>query len=257
MKSMVLELVNRIVQVHGGSTVMNKTRFYSEFHPTQDQIDLINARTNLPSDYVSLFGGNSDDYFRLGIGVTQTTIKLYENFYRSEIIIASPLGLRTLLGSEGDPDRDFNFLSSVQIAVLSHTNMFMMQNWDHLIDTLSHVNLLPTSTTYTDFSRIYEHCSEQQSKYYRQTLLFSDFMFPELNCIARRFCNNLSGVATITCNLSSSPPKICSQTILQDIKFQRLGYVLVFVSSYIDYLKLLKTYEKDICCFICEYTNKN
>ena len=48
-----------------------------------------------------MFAGNVDDHFRIGIGVAKKTLKLYSKFYGSDIILASPLGLRTLIGAEG------------------------------------------------------------------------------------------------------------------------------------------------------------
>jgi hypothetical protein len=47
-----------------------------------------------------------NDYFKIGIAFNhskkkadnQLTIKLYEQFYKSDIIVASPLGLRTITG---------------------------------------------------------------------------------------------------------------------------------------------------------------
>jgi U3 small nucleolar RNA-associated protein 25 len=44
-----------------------------------------------------MFRGNTDDCFRVGISVTRKIAKLYTDFFKSDIIVASPLGLRTLI----------------------------------------------------------------------------------------------------------------------------------------------------------------
>ena len=48
-----------------------------------------------------MFAGNIDDCFRLGVAVKRNTINLYSQFYSSDIIIASPLGLRMVIGADG------------------------------------------------------------------------------------------------------------------------------------------------------------
>ena len=44
--------------------------------------------------------GDTDDSFNLGLAVTKKTLKLYTDFYSSDIIISSPLGLRLVLGAQ-------------------------------------------------------------------------------------------------------------------------------------------------------------
>ena len=59
------------------------------------QCFLIVAILLFPDDYRDMFAKrNSDDFFRLGISISKNLVKLYTDFYQSDIIIASPLGLR-------------------------------------------------------------------------------------------------------------------------------------------------------------------
>lgn len=53
----------------------------------------------ISASYKAMFSGNVDDCFRLGIQIQPKFLKLYTDFYSSDIIIASPLGLRTVLDS--------------------------------------------------------------------------------------------------------------------------------------------------------------
>ena len=55
----------------------------------------------LSEDWESTFAGNNDDHFRIGLSITRKRLQLYTEFYKSDIIIASPLGLRTLIGTKG------------------------------------------------------------------------------------------------------------------------------------------------------------
>lgn len=72
-----------------------------------------------------------------GISILKSSMRLYAPFYSSDIIIASPLGLRTVLGAEGESKRDFDFLSSIELLVLDQTDVFLMQNWEHVLVRLS------------------------------------------------------------------------------------------------------------------------
>ena len=79
-----------------------------------------------PQPHQATFDGNHDDCFRCGIRLNRKSAKLYSAFYKSDIVLASPLGLRVALG-EGDKKRDVDWLSSIEIAVLGYADLLMMQ----------------------------------------------------------------------------------------------------------------------------------
>ena len=76
-------------------SVANRKRF------NEDYVKVETIRKDKPDDYYDTFQGDTDDSFKLGIAVTKKTIKLYTDFYSSDIIITSPLGLRLVTGVEG------------------------------------------------------------------------------------------------------------------------------------------------------------
>ena len=85
-----------------------------------------------PDDFYQTFCGNTDDAFRIGLTVSKSQLKLYTEFYSSDIIIASPLGLRMVIGAEGEDKRDYDFLTSVEVLIMDQVDIFAMQNWEHI-----------------------------------------------------------------------------------------------------------------------------
>lgn len=56
-------------------------------------------------DHQECFKGNNDDNFRIGLELPQKTyLKMYSSFDNSDIIIASPLGLKTAFSIEDNQD---------------------------------------------------------------------------------------------------------------------------------------------------------
>lgn len=66
-----------------------------------------------PLDYQELFKGNIDEHFRFGISILRGSFRLFAPFYSSDIIVASPLGLRTVIGSKGI----FEFINSFLLEI--------------------------------------------------------------------------------------------------------------------------------------------
>ena len=100
-------------------------------------------------------------------------VRLYAPFYSSDIIIASPLGLRKIIGTEDDSRKEYDFLSSIELCIVDHADYILMQNWMHLNHVMAHINLQPKEAHDCDFSRVRLWAAEGKAKHYRQTIVFS------------------------------------------------------------------------------------
>ena len=131
------------------------------------------------------FKGNGDDHFRIGIKITRKSVLLFSEFSSSDVIVASPLGLRSLLDDDKyvrellknignvlckqrkyQENREnaltssfphslkyifcsgnLDFLSSIEVCVLDQMDFMAMQNTDHLLFLLKRMNLFPGTPT--------------------------------------------------------------------------------------------------------------
>ena len=122
---------------------------------------------------------------------------MYSSFYDSDIIVASPLGLRTIIGSEGDAKRDYDFLSSISLCIMDLADVIAMQNWEHVTTLFSHLNLIPTKPHDCDFSRIKDEYLDGLGKTIRQTVFLSKYPFPELKALVGSYFDSLNGSTTL------------------------------------------------------------
>ncbi len=123
----------------------------------QDDADAVAKRVcKRPDDFIELMAGNADDCFRMGIRVNRQNVKLFAPFETSDIIVASPLGLKLVLG-EVESNRYqalflFNVpasisrlfdsyrpdaLASLEILFIDQMEALLMQNPAHLHDVLA------------------------------------------------------------------------------------------------------------------------
>lgn len=170
--------------------VNNKKRFKEEFGEDPEDKP---SNLRRPDDYHAVFSGNVDDHFRIGVSIIRSSVRLYAPFYSSDIIIASPLGLRTVLGTEGESKRDFDFLSSIEVLVMDQADVFLMQNWEHVLHVMKHMNLQPLDSHGVDFSRVRMWSLNNWARHYRQTLVFSSIQDPQINNILSKHCTNYRG----------------------------------------------------------------
>ena len=157
-------------------------------------------------------------------------LRLFSDFYISDIILASPLGLRLSVekgsggGGGGDDDSEdsdgaegsdgkhskrnrkkpkskeasFDFLSSLEIVVLHQADVMYMQNWEHVQFLLRQTNKLPVEQhSDTDFSRIRPYFLDGEAALRRQLIMTSHFNEPELQACFREHAQSLAGAVRL------------------------------------------------------------
>ncbi|KAL6508500.1 hypothetical protein OROHE_021633 [Orobanche hederae] len=196
-------VVKRLIQLTPSkhkANVENLERFYEEFGSKNkdDEGDSEipkSKNTGKPPDFQALLGKNNDnDHFMIGVKFTNKGIKLYGDFYTSDIIVASPLGLITKIGeAEVEKEKDVDYFSSIEILIIDHADVMLMQNWSHVNTVVEQLNELPSKQHGTDIMRIRPWYLDGQARFYRQTIVLGSHINPEINALFNQHCLNYRG----------------------------------------------------------------
>lgn len=222
MKNSALEFIEILLKVLPRgmvSTVENRRKFYGDFFE-----EVYTSRASRPLEWLATFRGNTDDTFRLGMSFRHNkTVKLYSGFYNSDIIVASPLGLR--LAVDEKEQGAFDFLSSLEMVVADQTDVMLMQNWEHVEYVFGQMSHLPIKTRpEIDFSRVRQYYLNRQAKLFRQSVFLSSTINVDLNALFNRQCLNAFGRFKIRpANIEGSVSKILAGTASLRQVFFRLS----------------------------------
>ncbi|KAK4496140.1 hypothetical protein PRZ48_012119 [Zasmidium cellare] len=263
-RQMAANYAEAIIEAFQPEQQENKKRFVDSFTAPLDD------RETMPEDYRELFGGNNDNSFLTALKFTRKTLKFYSAFYNSDIILASPLGLRRIIENEDSKKRDHDFLSSIEVCIVDQADAMQMQDWTNVEVVFSHLNLELKETHGCDFSRVRNWYLDGNAKYLRQTILFSAYLTPEMNRLHNTSMLNIAGKAKITPTYpgtindtsglgikqtflrfdSPSPPsdpdarfKFFTTAILPSLlrlpkPSDNAQGILIFIPSYFDFLRL-------------------
>lgn len=181
------QVVSKIVAKSGLDQVDKKSKFQDQFF--EDSL----PPTSKPKSFQHIFKGNTNDFFVLGMKFTRKAIKLYSNFYQSDIIICSPLGIHLILENTDKKKRQDDFLSSVEISIIDQLHSIEYQNISHVLSIFDHLNKIPREQHDTDFGRVRLWYINEQAKLFRQTMIFTKYASPTANALINNRCQNMSG----------------------------------------------------------------
>ncbi|KAJ2677945.1 rRNA-binding ribosome biosynthesis protein utp25 [Coemansia spiralis] len=256
-------VVKKLLKLASAEQELNSSRFEKEYGPSEDES---NANKRKPADYQNTFAGNIDDAFRIGLQLHHRTVKLYSEFYRTDIIVASPIGLRMTTGAQSGDRKDYDFLSSIELVIVDQCDVLLMQNWDHVSHLFSCLNLTPKKDHGCDFSRVHNWALEGMAQYRRQTVMISEYMTPEIQAVFNNNCRSLEGKirikpvyhGTIT-NVVAQVPQIFkrvavnrlasaaddrfahfTENVLPELEksIKNEKHTVIFTASYFDFVRL-------------------
>ncbi|XP_021816013.1 U3 small nucleolar RNA-associated protein 25 isoform X1 [Prunus avium] len=302
--SIALRVVKRLIQLTPSAHKVNvehMDRFSREFgteedHDNEDEKEIPPGdhdygngkplKSTKPGDFQVLFGGNSKDDFMVGIKFTKRSIKLYSDFYTSDMIVASSVGLlKKIDEAKVNKEKDVDYLSSIEVLIVDHADVITMQNWNFLKSVVEQLNHIPSKQHGTDVMRIRQWYLDGYASFYRQTILLSYYSTPDINSLFNKNCNNYHGKVKLVHEHKGVLPKVVLQVRqiyqrfdadsiehLDDARFEYFttkvfpkikdsieGGIMIFISSYLEYVRVrnfLKSQSASFC-LLHEYAEQS
>ncbi|KAJ2726357.1 rRNA-binding ribosome biosynthesis protein utp25 [Coemansia sp. Benny D115] len=271
-RSTAFKIIKKILALASAEHKMNLGRLEREYGPKEDEMSEADFFKRKPEDFQKTFDGNIDDSFRIGLQFYPSSVRLYAEFYRADIIVASPIGLRMTTGAESGDRKDYDFLSSIEVVIVDQCDVMLMQNWEHVVHMFAHLNLTPKKDHGCDFSRVRNWCLEGTTQYRRQTIMISEYMTPEIQAIFNNHCRSIEGKVRFKqiypgaiASVIAKVPQVFKRVLakrLQTAADDRYAHfienvltnlqqetakdkrVLLFVPSYFDYVRI-RNYCRD------------
>ena len=80
---------------------------------------------------------------------------------------------------------------------IDRASVLMMQNWAHVVEIMKNINGFPKYESLSvDINEIRDCLINLEGKIYRQTIIFTEYNFPELNALKFIFLHNWRGAIT-------------------------------------------------------------
>ncbi|KAG7170359.1 Digestive organ expansion factor-like, partial [Homarus americanus] len=251
-------------------TIQNQNRFREDFGPGDEEGKDSVSKLNRPEDFQETFKGDISEDFKIGLKLTKSSLKLYADFYNSDIIIASPLGLRYVMGNSSNTGADSDFLTSIEILIMDQADVFMMQNWEHVLVLMETVNKPPRDIHKldVDLTRVRLWSLDGHSPLYRQTVLFSSTHIDHNRALISK-CTNLTGRLQVLNPVDNgsvqevvvqaelvlhriagmrdpdSRFRFFTQEIFPQLRSSMRSHTMVYIPDYCDYVRLVRYLKED------------